>query len=228
MSDADLRVLLVEDDADLAAVLVMFLKTQSVDAVIAPNAAAAERELGAQEFDLALLDVGLPDGNGWDLAGTIHRLRPGLPFVFVTARGRPEDVKRGLRAGADDYLVKPFDAEELVLRIRAILGRRDRGPAANAKVEIGALTLDVGARSLSNADQSVQLTAKECDLLAALAARAGEVCARGELLEAVWGRDDYFLGRSMDVYIGRLRKHLLLEPSINIETVRGVGFRLVA
>ena len=218
------HLLLVEDDADLAGVLALFLKHQQIDVRRAADCETARHLLRQQTFDVVLLDVGLPDGDGWTLAAEMPRLAPGTPYLFVTARGRPDDIKRGLRAGADDYLVKPYDAEELVLRIEAILRRRST--PGQAVLSFGRLQLDPRTRTLTGPAGTCQLTERECALLAALARNAGAICTRTELLEEVWGRDDFFLGRSMDVYIGRLRKALALDDRVSIVTVRGVGFRL--
>ena len=189
----------------------------------------------AQPFDLCLLDVMLPQTDGFTLARQIRAANPDVPILFLSARTDRADRLTGLRLGADDYLTKPFSIDELLLKIGVFL-KRSRPNTLPPPVEtrtqpapptVGTFRFDAANLTLTRAGHTNTLTQREADVLAFLLARPNTVVRRGELLKAIWGDDDYFMGRSLDVFISRLRKRLLADPSVRIDSVHGVGFRLV-
>jgi DNA-binding response OmpR family regulator len=220
------RVLVVEDEPSIAEPLADHLAREGFDPRVAPTLAEARGAFGAEEPDVILLDVMLPDGDGRDFCREVRR-GSDVPIVMLTARGQEVDRIVGLELGADDYVVKPFSAGELVARIRAIQ-RRGRAPdARRAPITIGAITLDPASRSVTKEGRPVELAAKEFDLLRLLMSRAGEVIGREEIMDEVW--DPHWFGptKTLDVHISWLRKKIEDEPASPrfITTVRGVGFR---
>jgi two-component system, OmpR family, response regulator RegX3 len=223
------RVLVVEDEASISEPLAAHLAREGFTAEIAGTLAAARESMDREEPDVVLLDVMLPDGDGRDFCRDV-RSRSDVPIVMLTARGEEVDRIVGLELGADDYVVKPFSAGELVARIRAIQ-RRGRSPSARrAPITIGALTLDPTSRAVTKDGEPIELAAKEFDLLRLLMSRAGEVVGREEIMDEVW--DPHWFGptKTLDVHISWLRKKIEDEPSdpTYITTVRGVGFRFAA
>jgi two-component system, OmpR family, response regulator RegX3 len=222
------RILLVEDESAISEPLAASLEREGFDAEVATTAEAAMAAYGAREPDLVLLDIMLPDGDGRDLAREIRRSSD-VPIVMLTARGEEVDRVVGLELGADDYVVKPFSARELVARIRAILRRGRAGGGRPKPVSIGEIHIDPDARSVTRAGQPVELAAREFDLLLYLMRNAGRVVPREELMDEVW--DPHWFGptKTLDVHVSWLRKKLEADPSDPryITTVRGVGFRFV-
>jgi DNA-binding response OmpR family regulator len=220
------RILVVEDDDRVARGLVTALRHHGYEVRRVATAADALAAVGAQPVDLVLLDLGLPDADGLEVC---RRLRDdeGIAVIAVTARGAERDRIVGLRSGADDYVVKPFGIGELLARIEAVI-RRTR-PARAARTDaahylVGALALDTGTRTATAAGAPVVLTRREFDLLAALAARAGQVCTRDALVDQVWHTSWEAPSRTLDVHIAALRAKL--GTAAMIDTVRGVGYRL--
>ncbi|GAA1112815.1 response regulator transcription factor [Nocardiopsis composta] len=220
-----MRILVVEDDDRVARGLVTALRNARYEV---ERAATAQRALGAAPADVVLLDLGLPDADGFEVLRRL-RDRPHTAVIAVTARAEERERVRGLRAGADDYVVKPFGIAELLARIEAVL-RRTRTARAEApaepRLEIGPLSLDPGLREALLGGEPVQLTRKEFDLLALLAARAPEVVARDAILDQVWGASWESSSRTLDTHIASLRGKL--RDPVRIRTVRGVGYRLSA
>lgn len=220
----DMRILVVEDDDRVARGLVTALRAASFDV---QRVATAERALGAPPADVVLLDLGLPDADGIDLLRKL-RERPQTAIIAVTARGEERDRVRGLRAGADDYVVKPFGVAELLARIDAVL-RRTRTARAEAveedpQIRVGALTLDPNSRVAAVGARELHLTRKEFDLLALLASRSPSVVARDQILDQVWGAVWETSSRTLDTHIASLRAKV--GPAVGIRTVRGVGYLL--
>jgi two-component system response regulator RegX3 len=223
------RVLVVEDETSISEPLAAYLARDGFTPEVARTLSAAREAFGRDEPDVVLLDVMLPDGDGRDLCREI-RTRSDVPIVMLTARGEEVDRIVGLELGADDYVVKPFSAGELVARIRAIQ-RRGRAPGARrAPITVGAIMLDPSSRSVTKDGEPIELAAKEFDLLAMLMARAGDVVGREEIMDEVW--DPHWFGptKTLDVHISWLRKKIEDEPSTPryITTVRGVGFRFAS
>jgi DNA-binding response OmpR family regulator len=217
------RVLVVEDDADLARAVALELEHGGYEVRLerdGPGGLRAEREWTP---DLVLLDLGLPSLDGIEVCRRLRAAAP-VPIVIVTAREAVEERVRGLDAGADDYVVKPFSLQELAARVRSAL-RRSRMRLEGQRLAVGDLALDVGARTVRRRGRPVELSRREFDLLECLVRNAGQVLERSTLLAEVWGYD--FLGGSnvVDVYVGYLRQKLALPDAPSpIETVRGVGY----
>ena len=228
------RILLVEDERSIAEPFARMLGREGFVATVAATAASALEAFDREPPDLVLLDLNLPDGDGRDVAREL-RSRSRVPIIMLTARGTETDRVVGLEIGADDYVVKPFSAAEVVARIRAVL-RRTAESAPNADtvptepIEIRELRIDPAARRVVLGDDEVELSRKEYDLLLALAARAGTVVTREDLMSEVWDENWFGSTKTLDVHIGWLRRKLgddAAEPRW-IETVRGVGFRFAA
>lgn len=218
-----MRVLVVEDDDRVARGLLTALRHAGYEVHRVATAADALR---AAPADVVLLDLGLPDGDGLDVLREL-RHRPGTAVITVTARGEERERVLGLRAGADDYVVKPFGTSELLARIEAVL-RRTRAhraePESEAPVEVGPLHILTSARAVTLAGEPLSLTRKEFDLLALLAARRGEVVSRDFIVDQVWQAHWEAPSRTLDTHIAALRGKL--GDQVKIETVRGVGYRL--
>jgi DNA-binding response OmpR family regulator len=213
------RVLLVEDDPSIAVPLVKGLAREGFEVV---STASGEEALTLDPGDLVLLDLGLPDIDGYEVCRRL-RARSDVPIIVITARGEEVDRVVGLELGADDYVVKPFGFRELVARMRAV-GRRHRGSSERRVVRVDGLEVDFRSRRVTVGDEEVELTRKEYDLLALLAADPGAIRTRAEILEEVWDPHWYGPTKTLDVHVASLRRKLG-DPSL-IETVRGVGFRL--
>lgn len=220
------QLLLAEDDQDLGRLLKQFLELNSFEVTLATDGLAARQALNGQRFDIAVLDVMMPGEDGFSLVKKTREVFPDLPFIFLTARKQPEDILAGLQLGADDYMTKPFNAQELVLRIRNILRRTASQPQETADViALGKFTFEPALLRLSSKSGEILLTEKETRLLYYLYSHRGRLIRRSQILEQLWSTPDFFSGRSMDVFITRLRKHLATDPAIEIESIRGIGFR---
>jgi DNA-binding response OmpR family regulator len=216
--------LLVEDDIDLQKVLAQYLELSGFHVHTANHGKHGLQIFKDRHIDLCILDVMMPVMDGFALAAEIRKLDPDMPVVFLTAKNQKEDRLKGLKIGADDYITKPFEAEELVLRIHNILKRV--GKENLESVSIGCLIIKYDELLIEDGKNSFNLTPRESELLKYLVDHQNTVVKREQILEELWGQNDYFLGRSMDVFISRLRKYLQAESSINLETKRGVGFIL--
>jgi len=227
------KILLVEDDINLGDVLCDYLELQDHEVVRAMDGVEGLEVYNSGNFDLLILDVMLPRKDGFTLAAEIREKNPQVPIIFLTARDRMEDRVTGFKAGCDDYITKPFSSEELELRIGAILRRcmqqdaNGQAPANNNGVyALGKYTFDSANHELRINDKRIGLTTKEVELLRVLYAHKNQLITREKTLKAVWGSDNYFIGRSMDVFITKLRKYLKEDPEISIVNVHGTGFRL--
>ena len=227
------RILLVEDEASIAEPFAKILRREGFDAIVAGTAADALRFARDLQPDLVLLDLALPDGDGRDVCRTI-RAESSTPVIMVTARGTETDRIVGLEIGADDYVVKPFSAAEVIARIRAVLRRtkqRDSTTTAPAEpVRIAELEVDLAARRATLNGEELELSRKEFDLLAELVRHAGRVVTREDLMARVWDENWFGSTKTLDVHMGWLRRKLGDDPSDPrfIHTVRGVGFRFAA
>lgn len=219
-----MRLLLIEDDPDLGNLLKEYLKLNEFEVDHAMTGEQAQSLYHANKYDLVAIDIMLPDSDGRDLARIFHRQTPGLPFIFITAKNQKDDVIEGLKTGAEDYITKPFDPEELVLRINIAL--RKNHPQVEDEHRLGNSLLSRNEMKLSSGGYDHKLTAREFELLSYLFHHANRVIKREELLEKFWGENDYFKGRSMDVFISRFRKYLAEDEKLSIETYRGTGIVL--
>lgn len=224
------KILFVEDEHDLGNVIKQYLEVMDFDIDWCTNGNAALHAFKekAHQYSILIVDIQLPGMDGFELAERISRLDNDIPFLFLTARNEKKDRLRGLHLGADDYISKPFDIDELVLRIKNILrrhnsagGNRQQQPA----IVCGDMILYKEQFKICIAgDKNVTLTQREVELLEYLVVHKNKILKREELLEDLWGKNDYFLGRSLDVFISRLRKHLHTSKRITINSVYGVGF----
>ncbi len=220
-------ILLAEDDTTLSFVIKDSLQEAGYDVTTCTNGELAWQQFQKKDFDICLLDVNMPVRDGFALAKRIRQQSDVVPIIFLTAKSQEEDKLKGFAAGADDYVTKPFSMQELIMRIEVFL-KRTKKLKADVKEEfiVGRLRFNYSELKIYDGEEIISLTQKEADLLKFLAGNVNKILKREEVLINVWGKDDYFLGRSMDVFITKLRKHFKADPSINLETIHGVGFRL--
>jgi len=219
------RLLLAEDDFDFAAILKQYLELHQFEVIWAENGEIALDYFKNQVFDICIFDVMMPKMDGFSLAEKIITINPEIPFIFLTARKLKEDKIIGLKLGADDYIAKPFEVDELVLRLQNILKRieQKRSLDGNNKIEIGSYIFDNERLTLNNKNHVQQLTEMEASLIEYLYLNHNQLLKRDQILMSIWKKDDYFSGRSMDVFISRLRKYFNSDPKIKIESVRNIG-----
>lgn len=226
-STANTRILLVEDDTNLGFVIQDTLRMQGYKVHLCPDGKEGLMQFNKEQYDLCLLDVMMPKKDGFELARDIRKINPDVPIVFLTAKGMQEDKVEGFTAGADDYITKPFSSEEFLLRVKAIL-RRSK-PAEQPESEeytIGSFRFDHRNFQLSREGDSQKLTKKEAEILKLLCQHQNRVLERELIANLVWGDDSYFVGRSMDVFITKLRKYLRPDETVAITNIHGVGFKL--
>lgn len=219
------KLLLAEDDFDFAAILKQYLELHQFEVIWAENGEIALDYFKNQAFDICVFDVMMPKMDGFSLAEKIITINPEIPFIFLTARKLKEDKIIGLKLGADDYIIKPFEVDELILRLQNILKRieQKRSLEGNNIIEIGSYIFDNERLTLNNRNHVQQLTEMEASLIEYLYLNHDQLLKRDEILMSVWKKDDYFSGRSMDVFISRLRKYFNSDPKIRIESVRNIG-----
>ena len=220
------KILLAEDDIDFASILKQYLEIQNFEVHWTKDGEEAWQAFSTQPFDICVFDVMMPKMDGFTLAEKCINHNPEIPFLFLTARSQNEDKIKGLKLGADDYIIKPFEVDELVLRMTNILKRTSKTPVtkSNSKeIQIGNYIFHTYRLELKRGSKTQQLTEKDAALLTFLANNRNQVLKRDEILQAVWKTDDYFSGRSMDVYISKLRKYFADDASISIESVRNIG-----
>jgi len=219
------KLLLAEDDFDFAAILKQYLELHQFEVIWAENGEIALDYFKNQTFDICIFDVMMPKMDGFSLAEKIITINPEIPFIFLTARKLKEDKIIGLKLGADDYIIKPFEVDELVLRLQNILKRIEQKRTLNGNniIEIGSYIFDNERLTLNNKNHVQQLTEMEASLIEYLYLNHNQLLKRDQILMSVWKKDDYFSGRSMDVFISRLRKYFNSDPKIKIESVRNIG-----
>lgn len=226
MSESKVNILLVEDDPTLGFVVKDNLEANGYVVQHAPDGETGWQLYMKHNFDICVLDVMLPKRDGIWLAGQIRKKNETVPIILLTAKNMDEDKIAGFRGGADDYVTKPFNMQELLLRIEVFIKRTKKkeedGPN---EIQLGNLTFNYNDLLLYNDQQRQQLTQREADLLRYLALNANRVLKREEILLNVWGKEDYFLGRSMDVFITKIRKHLKDIPGVDLQTIHGIGFK---
>ncbi|MEO6133328.1 MAG: response regulator transcription factor [Saprospiraceae bacterium] len=221
------RILYVEDDESLSFITKDQLEMEGYDVTHAINGKEAWSIFRKAEFDIALLDVMLPQLDGFELARKIRSVSRHIPIIFLTAKSMQEDKMEGFLLGGDDYVTKPYSFDELKFRINVFLRRRKVIEAAPKEAMIvGKYLFDYPNLDLTINGQARGLTQREADILYYLASRPNQVIRRSDILEDIWGKDDYFYGRSLDVFISRLRKYLSEDAGISIENVHSVGFKL--
>ena len=226
------KILLVEDDETLGFLLGEFLRSRDFEVAWAKDGVDGLRQFNADHFDLCLLDVMMPALDGFTVAELLRQRKADLPIIFLTAKSLHADVVRGFKAGADDYIKKPVDEEELVMRIQAVLKRTAPGQDSMAEGEartvfqVGNYIFDSEKWTLRLETQVRQLTEMEARLLKILCDRMGQLVQRELVLERIWGRNDFLARKSMDVFISRLRKYLEADPRVHITNLHGSGFVL--
>ncbi len=225
------RLLLVEDDINFGAVLKSYLELNDFVVDWIDDGINAMPKFESSKYDLVLLDVMLPNIDGFSIANSIKETGTNVPFIFITAKTLRNDIVEGYKTGADDYITKPFDSEILLYKIRAILSRGTSG--TNERTDeiftLGIFTFDYRSRNLLNNNTSISqtLSPKECELLKMLVAQNTEILPKAVALNSIWGDANYFTSRSMDVYIAKIRKFLSADKSIKIITQHGSGYRLI-
>jgi DNA-binding response OmpR family regulator len=221
-------ILLAEDDENLGQLLHTYLKTKGFEADLARNGKAAFEKFKGGKYDFCILDVMMPEMDGFTLAKEIREIDRKVPILFLTAKSMKDDKLTGFSIGADDYLTKPFVMEELLARMNAILRRVEtNGEGDHAELSVGKIKYEPELRLLHLSDGVKKLTTKENQLLELLVRNENEILDRQATLRAIWGDDNYFNGRSMDVYIAKLRKLFKEDPAIEIMNVHGKGFKLI-
>ena len=224
----EIKILLVEDDANLGSITSQYLMAKGFNCHWEENGELGYQSFVKNEYDLVILDVMMPVKDGFSTAKDIRGIDKNIPIIFLTAKSMKEDTLKGFEIGGDDYVTKPFNMEELVARINAILKRvTSDSDSYFDDLEIGKLTFNPKMQILSMGDFSVTLTTKESDLLTLLYKNKNNILDRNHALKAIWGDDNYFNGRSMDVYIAKLRKYLKQDDQIQIINVHGRGFKLL-
>ena len=224
----EIKVLLVEDDSNLGSITSDYLKAKGFNCTWEINGELGYREFVKNQYDIVILDVMMPVKDGFSTAKDIRGIDKKVPIIFLTAKSMKEDTLKGFEIGADDYITKPFNMEELTARISAILKRVSSDKESHFDdIKIGKLTFNPKMQILSKDDFSVSLTTKESDLLILLYKNKNDILERDHALKAIWGDDNYFNGRSMDVYIAKLRKYLKHDEQIQIINVHGRGFKLL-
>jgi DNA-binding response OmpR family regulator len=218
--------LIVEDDLNLGYLLVDFMESEGYEIRLARDGEAGLKAFLAHKFDLCILDVMLPKMDGFTLADEIRKLSAEVPLIFLTAKSFQEDKLHGFKSGADDYITKPFDETELVFRIKAILKRVGHQQTQETAYQIGRYSFDALNQSLAINGNTRRITAKESEILLLLCQSLNQIVKRHEALNAIYGKSDYFHGRSFDVFITRLRKYFKEDPGIEIQNIHGVGFIL--
>jgi two-component system OmpR family response regulator len=229
MEENNIRILLAEDDKNLGTVLKAYLNAKKFDCTLSLNGNEALEEFHKNEYDFVILDVMMPLMDGFTVAKHIRETNTEIPVLFLTAKSLKEDVMKGFNVGGDDYITKPFNMEELLARIEAIL-RRSQPNKIKKQVdfyEIGKFSFDVTRHILMHDGEKQKLTSKEAALLEMLCAHRNETLDRSEALKKIWFDDSYFNARSMDVYVTKLRKYLKEDDRIEILNVHGVGFKLI-
>jgi two-component system, OmpR family, response regulator len=222
-------ILLLEDDANLGLVIQEHLQMNGFTVTLCTNGDDGLAEYRRRRYDLCLVDIMMPKRDGFSFAREVRSRDQQIPLIFLTAKAMKEDKITGFRIGCDDYLTKPFSIEELLLRIQAVL-RRSRGPSTEKEPDrfaVGSYTFDARLQMLCLGDRRHKLTPTESELLHLLCLNMNRVLKREDALHRIWGNEDYFSGRSMDVFISKLRKYLKDDSNVRIVGVHGKGFRLI-
>jgi len=220
------KILYTEDDETLAFLTKDNLEQNNYEVVHCSDGKSGLENFKKEEFDICILDIMMPKMDGFELATEIRKANTDIPIIFLSAKTLKEDRIKGLRLGADDYLVKPFSIEELLLKIEIFLKRSQKNNSFDSPLyTIGKYQFDYTNFFLFNEDEKIGLTQREAELLKLFFDNKNKVLKREKILSALWGNDDYFTGRSLDVFISRLRKFLINEKGISIENIHGVGFR---
>jgi two-component system, OmpR family, response regulator len=227
MSNRSVKIFLVEDDLSFGSVLKSYLEINDYSVEWVDDGKYALDHFRKGLFNICILDIMLPHVDGFTIANEIRQINNEVPIIFLTAKKLKEDVLKGYGVGGDDYITKPFDTDILLAKIKAILSRRDFQSGTRDIFEIGKFVFNAKLRTLVLGDIENKLSPKEAQLLELLAINPNTLISREMALKKIWGSDDYFTARSMDVYITKLRKFLSEDPSLNIKNIHGAGFQLI-
>jgi len=219
-----MKVLLAEDDRDFGSILSQYVTISGYEVTLARDGKEAWELFNKEKPDICVFDVMMPEMDGFTLGEKVKEVAPNIPLIYLTAKSLKEDIVRGLKIGADDYITKPFDPDVLILRINNILKRTYS--TSTDEYKISNTTLKFSSLDLFCGKTKEKLTLKEAMLLKYFIVNKNKMLTREDILTEIWGEDDYFLGRSMDVFISRLRKYIADDKNIDIVTVRGSGFIL--
>jgi len=223
---SNFKILYAEDDETLAFLTKDNLEQNNYEVIHCSDGKSALAKFEEEDFDICIFDIMMPKMDGFELAEAVRKIDIEVPIIFLSAKTLKEDRIKGLRLGADDYLVKPFSIEELLLKIEIFLKRSQKNVAPLKTIyEVGKYQFDTKNFILFNNDEKVGLTQREAELLKLFLDHKNSVLKREQILTSLWGTDDYFMGRSLDVFISRLRKILADEKGISIENLHGIGFR---
>jgi len=222
------KILIVEDDTNAGLLLKSFLTSEGYDVKLAVNVKTGLQSFLSDLYGMCILDCSLPDGDGFSLAKEIRLRNAHVPVIFLTARSLLDDKIRGFQSGADDYITKPFETYELLYKIKAILRRSQAqvNGIRNSCFTIGSYQFDPRNQTLSIGESVKRITAKENEILKLLCLKKNQITKKEEILIALWGESDYFKGRSLDVFIAKLRKYFANDSGVKIENVHSVGFIL--
>lgn len=223
------KILLAEDDEHLRFVVQDNLEMQGFGVKAAQNGEEALAIFKKETPDLCILDVMMPKMDGFTLAAEIRKINPHIPIIFLTAKGLKEDRLQGFRLGGDDYITKPFSIEELIFRVEVFLKRPVVGssPGKEEVFKTRLLEFYPEQHKIKTGTETIILTYKEAELLEIFFRRRGEVIPREEILMQIWGSDDYYKGRSLDVFVSKIRKYLSADPDVEVQTVHGIGFKFI-
>ena len=223
------NILLVEDDFNLGIVVQDFLSLEGYTVHLCRDGKEGLQKFNKNNYDVCLLDVMLPEKDGYEIAEDIRKVDKEIPIIFLTAKSNPEDKVKGFKAGGDDYITKPFNREEFLLRIKAILRRANNEMDEDENkgiISLGSYELDFQNLRLIHKEEDKKLTKRETAILKLLSENRNKVIERSLVLNLIWGDDNYFNGRSLDVFITKLRKYLKHDEGIQINNIHGVGFKL--
>ncbi len=223
------NILLVEDDFNLGIVVQDFLNLEGYTVHLCRDGKEGLQKFNKNKYDACLLDVMLPEKDGYEIAEDIRKVDKEIPIIFLTAKSNPEDKVKGFKAGGDDYITKPFNREEFLLRIKAILRRANNEIDEDENegiIALGSYELDFQNLKLNHKEEDKKLTKRETAILKLLSENRNRVIERSLVLNLIWGDDNYFNGRSLDVFITKLRKYLKHDEGIQINNIHGVGFKL--
>jgi DNA-binding response OmpR family regulator len=226
-SEKRTKILLVEDDVNLGFLLVDFLESDGFEVKLYKDGESGWKGFQTSVFNLCIIDLMLPKMDGFTLAGKIKETEPEIPIIILSARSMKEDKIKGFRIGIDDYITKPFDEEELLCRVKAILARTrlpNNQPAKRSAFQVGKYEFDLSNQLLTINNSSQRLTIKESKILGLLCNPLNNLVKREEIMIAVWGESDYYTGRSLDVFISKIRGYLRQDPEIKITTIPTIGY----
>ncbi len=229
MRNNKICILLAEDDINLGVILNSFLTAKGFEIILTRDGnEALEKFKSTSDIDIALVDVMMPNKDGFSLAKDLKKMSNTLPLIFLTAKSMQDDILKGFELGADDYITKPFSMDVLLARINALVNRIMNKPSENNEhIQLGQLIFDFNRQTVSDGDEVKKLTVKEVELLKLLVENKNDITDRKTALNLIWGNDDYFSSRSMDVYITRLRKVLKMDKNIELINIHGRGYKLM-